>query len=323
MPPWVVVGPGDDAAVIAPERGALDVLTTDALVEGVHFDRRSSRPTRSGHRALAVNLSDLAAMGARPRAALLSLVLPDALDVDGDRSASGRTAGACRASPRDAGRRQHHAHAGAAGRRRHRDRQRAAAPRADARRAHGPATTSTSPARSATRPSGLQALQARGGRPAGRPDRRRARTSVPSRACARGCCSAATAPRRAAWTSATASPTACGRSPQPRTSASPSTPLPCRSATARGAGTSGLAGSDRDRAHRRRRLRAAVHRAPGAARAGFAACVRQLGDLPITRIGVVTKEREVRCATRTACASCRRLRALRASSRSSPHGRGR
>ena len=82
MPPWVVVGPGDDAAVIKPDRGALDVLTTDALVEGVHFDRRFVPPDAIGHRALAVNLSDLAAMGAAPRAALLSFVLPDDLEVE-------------------------------------------------------------------------------------------------------------------------------------------------------------------------------------------------------------------------------------------------
>jgi len=82
MPPWVLVGPGDDAAVIQPERGALEVLTTDALVEGVHFDRRFVPPDAIGHRALAVNLSDLAAMGAAPRAALLSFVLPDGLDVE-------------------------------------------------------------------------------------------------------------------------------------------------------------------------------------------------------------------------------------------------
>jgi thiamine-monophosphate kinase len=81
MPPWVLVGPGDDAAVIEPERGALDVLTIDAQVEGIHFDRRFVPPDAIGHRALAVNLSDLAAMGARPRLALLSLVLPDALEV--------------------------------------------------------------------------------------------------------------------------------------------------------------------------------------------------------------------------------------------------
>jgi thiamine-monophosphate kinase len=80
-PSWVLVGPGDDAAVIRPERGAFDVLTTDAQVEGVHFDRRFVPPDAIGHRALAVNLSDLAAMGAEPRAALLSFVLPDQLEV--------------------------------------------------------------------------------------------------------------------------------------------------------------------------------------------------------------------------------------------------
>jgi len=79
--PWVVVGPGDDAAAIEPVRGALEVLTVDAQVEGVHFDRRFVPPDAIGHRALAVNLSDLAAMGARPRAALLSLALPDSLEV--------------------------------------------------------------------------------------------------------------------------------------------------------------------------------------------------------------------------------------------------
>jgi thiamine-monophosphate kinase len=81
MPSWVIVGPGDDAAVIAPVRGTLDVLTTDALVDGVHFDRRFVPPDAIGHRALAVNLSDLAAMGAEPRAALLSLALPPTLEV--------------------------------------------------------------------------------------------------------------------------------------------------------------------------------------------------------------------------------------------------
>ena len=82
MPPWVVVGPGDDAAVLEPERGSLDVLTTDAVVEGVHFDRRFVPPESIGYRAAAVNLSDLAAMGAHPRALLLSLVLPGILGLD-------------------------------------------------------------------------------------------------------------------------------------------------------------------------------------------------------------------------------------------------
>jgi thiamine-monophosphate kinase len=81
-PAWLVVGPGDDAAVLEPVRNALDVLTTDALVDGVHFDTRFVPARAIGHRALAVNLSDLAAMGARPRSALLSLVLPAALPLD-------------------------------------------------------------------------------------------------------------------------------------------------------------------------------------------------------------------------------------------------
>jgi thiamine-monophosphate kinase len=80
-PNWVAVGLGDDAAVVKPARNTFDVLTTDALVEGVHFDRAFTPPAAIGHRALAVNLSDLAAMGATPRVALLSLVLPPELAV--------------------------------------------------------------------------------------------------------------------------------------------------------------------------------------------------------------------------------------------------
>ena len=82
MPSWVVIGPGDDAAVIAPHRGTFDVLTTDAQVDGVHFDRRFVPAEAIGHRALAVNVSDLAAMGASPHAALLSLALPPSLELD-------------------------------------------------------------------------------------------------------------------------------------------------------------------------------------------------------------------------------------------------
>ena len=78
-PPWLVVGIGDDAAVVEPAKRRLEVLTVDALVEGVHFDRRFTPPDAIGHRALAVNLSDLAAMGAEPRLALLSLMLPPSL----------------------------------------------------------------------------------------------------------------------------------------------------------------------------------------------------------------------------------------------------
>ena len=77
----IVVGIGDDAAVVEPERNRLEVLSVDALVEGVHFDRRFTPASAIGHRALAVNLSDLAAMGAEPRLALLSLALPAHLPV--------------------------------------------------------------------------------------------------------------------------------------------------------------------------------------------------------------------------------------------------
>jgi thiamine-monophosphate kinase len=80
------IGIGDDAAVTAGVRNELDVLTTDALVEGVHFDLRFSSFEDVGYKALAVNVSDIAAMGGTPRLALLSLILPDRLsvaDIDG------------------------------------------------------------------------------------------------------------------------------------------------------------------------------------------------------------------------------------------------
>jgi len=81
-PPWILVGIGDDAAVVEPERNRVEVLTVDAIVEGVHFDRAFAPPEAIGHRALAVNLSDLAAMGAAPRLALLSMSLPSTLPLD-------------------------------------------------------------------------------------------------------------------------------------------------------------------------------------------------------------------------------------------------
>ena len=78
-PAWVRVGIGDDAAVMEPPRRLLEVVTTDALLEHVHFERALVGAGDVGFKALAVNLSDLAAMGALPRAATLSLALPDAL----------------------------------------------------------------------------------------------------------------------------------------------------------------------------------------------------------------------------------------------------
>src|SRR5256885_16967795 len=78
-PDWMVAGIGDDAAVVEPERNRLEVLSVDALVEGIHFDRAFTPPAAVGHRALAVNLTDLAAMAAQPRHALLSTYFPSAL----------------------------------------------------------------------------------------------------------------------------------------------------------------------------------------------------------------------------------------------------
>ena len=92
-PAWMIIGIGDDAAVVEPVRNHVDVMTVDAIVEGVHFDRRFTPPDAIGHRALAVNLSDLAAMGAAPRLALLSFALPpDLLCVDFDRIVDGLVA---------------------------------------------------------------------------------------------------------------------------------------------------------------------------------------------------------------------------------------
>jgi thiamine-monophosphate kinase len=81
-PPGNLLVPiGDDGAVFEPERGALQVVTTDALVEGVHFDRRFSTASDIGYKAIAVNASDVAAMGGTPTLALLSLMLPDSTPV--------------------------------------------------------------------------------------------------------------------------------------------------------------------------------------------------------------------------------------------------
>jgi thiamine-monophosphate kinase len=75
----LTLGIGDDCAVMRPRRGEELVVTTDLSLENVHF-RRDWHPPRSvGHRCLARGLSDLAAMGARPEAAFLSLALPSEL----------------------------------------------------------------------------------------------------------------------------------------------------------------------------------------------------------------------------------------------------
>src|SRR4051812_30536883 len=73
--PEVLVGPGDDCAVV---RGSasLRLLTTDMLMDGVDFEVAKIDPRRIGRKALAVNLSDIAAMAGVPRTALVSVALP-------------------------------------------------------------------------------------------------------------------------------------------------------------------------------------------------------------------------------------------------------
>ena len=77
--PLVLKGVGDDCAVLDPTPQSRLVVSTDVLVEGVHFRRRWMHPYFLGRKALLVNLSDLAAMGAVPTACLLTLTLPPGL----------------------------------------------------------------------------------------------------------------------------------------------------------------------------------------------------------------------------------------------------
>ena len=75
--PHTVLGVGDDAALVKVAKGMELVVSTDMLVSGTHFSPDAD-PYKLGHKALAVNLSDMAAMGATPRWATLSLAMPEA-----------------------------------------------------------------------------------------------------------------------------------------------------------------------------------------------------------------------------------------------------
>jgi thiamine-monophosphate kinase len=77
--PGAVLGVGDDCALLAPTPGMQLAVSSDMLLEGRHFSPQDS-PAGIGHKSLAVNLSDLAAMGATPRWAILAIALPEEND---------------------------------------------------------------------------------------------------------------------------------------------------------------------------------------------------------------------------------------------------
>jgi len=79
QPSLLVQGIGDDAAIIRESAGRNTLVTSDLLVEDIDFHRDTTTPTYLGHKALAVSLSDIAAMGARPRWALVSFGIPNDL----------------------------------------------------------------------------------------------------------------------------------------------------------------------------------------------------------------------------------------------------
>ncbi|HEV7909240.1 MAG TPA: thiamine-phosphate kinase [Pseudonocardiaceae bacterium] len=81
QPPTTLLGPGDDAAVVAAPDGRV-VASTDVLVEGVHFRLDWSSPEQVGRKAAAVNLADISAMGAFPTALLVGLACPSDTPAD-------------------------------------------------------------------------------------------------------------------------------------------------------------------------------------------------------------------------------------------------
>jgi thiamine-monophosphate kinase len=96
VPPGAaVLGIGDDAAVVDVSEGASVVATADALVEGVHFRWDWSRPPDVGHKSVTANVSDLAAMGARPRWLLVTICAPPSTSEDTLRDLYGGIAAAC------------------------------------------------------------------------------------------------------------------------------------------------------------------------------------------------------------------------------------
>jgi thiamine-monophosphate kinase len=78
----IVVGIGDDAAVVYSSGEKLQIVTTDMLVEDIHFRRSTAKPFQIGWKSLAANISDIAAMGGEPTYAFVSIGIPREIDVE-------------------------------------------------------------------------------------------------------------------------------------------------------------------------------------------------------------------------------------------------
>jgi thiamine-monophosphate kinase len=78
----VVKGIGDDCCVFRSSSNLVTLLTTDMLVENIHFLRQAMPPEKLGRKAMAVNISDIAAMGGIPREAVISIAVPDTIEVE-------------------------------------------------------------------------------------------------------------------------------------------------------------------------------------------------------------------------------------------------
>ncbi len=93
----LIVPNGDDAAAWFFDSRYVSVITTDTLVEGTHFDLSYTNPRDVGRKLMAVNLSDVAAMGARSRYVLLSITLPSSTKIDVAESIAAGIQEACKA----------------------------------------------------------------------------------------------------------------------------------------------------------------------------------------------------------------------------------
>jgi thiamine-monophosphate kinase len=78
----VIKGIGDDCCVFRTSAGLATLFTTDMLVENVHFIRQAISPYKLGRKSVAVNISDIAAMGGTPREAVVSIAIPETLEVE-------------------------------------------------------------------------------------------------------------------------------------------------------------------------------------------------------------------------------------------------